>query len=340
MVLAVARAAGIQGKMKMQAVEANEYAANLSAVFINGSAVLPQASSDEVLVKIEGSSVNPIDWKVLDGKYQAFFPLSFPNQILGSDIVGTVVQSHSTRFKVGDRVWADIGSGSNDRGRSGAWAEFVAVPQNKLSQFPRSVPWPQSAPSYATLPLVAKTMWQSLEVAGLTPHAGAGKTVVITSGTGGTGTVGVQLAKALGAAYVITTAGARGSTLLKQLGADQVVDYRTQDLFSVLAPDSVDAVIDNYGYDANAALRVLRSGGTFVSLTHQSPNTTKPGVETFAITCNASRHDDLDAIGALVNQGLLRPVVQKSFAMSDILAALHASIAGGSIGKLALAPLH
>ena len=120
-------------------------------------------------------------------------------------------------------------------------------------------------------------------------------TVVVTSGTGGTGTVGVQLAKALGATKVVTTAGdANGVALMKQLGADLVVNYHDADLFDVLGPDSVDIIVDNFGYDANAAVNVLRDGGSFVSLTHRSPNITKPGVRAFEITCNVLASMALD----------------------------------------------
>ena len=270
----------------MWAIEANKYASNLSAVFINNTAAVPSLAVGEVLLKVEGSSINPIDWKVLDGQIAKIFPLSFPAQVLGSDVVGIVHQSRTARFTVGDHVWGDLGSGSNDRGRTGPWAEYVAVPAFKLSTLPTGAS--NTAPELATLPLVSKTMWQALEVAGFTPHAPrTNMTVVVTSGTGGTGTVGVQLAKALGATKVVTTAGdVKGVALMTQLGADLVVNYHDADLFDVLGPDSVDIIIDNFGYDADAAINALRGGGSFVSLTHTSPNSTKPGVRAFEITCN------------------------------------------------------
>lgn len=325
----------------MRAVLVDHYAANLSAVEVS-MVPMPKPAAGELLVRIDASSVNPIDYKILDGALNSSFPLTFP-QILGDDMLGTVIGcgagvcEKGSRFRPGVRVWADLGVGG-----AGAWAEAVAVKASVVGVAPRPTAH-RDAAALATLPLVGMTMLQALDTGAdaLTParRAANQSVVVVTSGSGGTGTVGVQLAKALGASHVVSTAGnASVAAFVRTLGADVVFNYHTQPLLDQLPDDSVDVFVDNYGYDADAALAKVRSGGTLVSLTHTLPSSSKPGVRALAITCNASRRADLDTLARYVESGRLRPVVDRTFrGLDQAPDALRAMMAGHVVGKLALA---
>ena len=322
----------------MQAVLVDHYAANLTAVaerLVN----VPSAAAGEVLLRVEASSVNPIDYKVLDGSLSNLFPLHFP-QVLGDDVIGTIVQCGagacglSQRGRVGKRVWADLGVGG-----VGAWAQFISVPEALV--VPAPAPSRYDDAELATLPLVGMTMLQALDEGThiFTPsrHAANRSVVVISSGAGGTGTAGLQLAATLGASHVVTTAGNSSvSSLLQKLGASRVYDFHTQPLLEQLEDDSVDLFIDNYGYDADGALRKVRAGGAFVSLTHAMPTANKSGVLAVALTCNASRSVDLERLTELVDAGRLRPIVDRTYAMSDGVEALRYSMAGHTVGKIAV----
>jgi len=320
----------------MLAIVVDEYAPNLTAVHTVNMTIPPLAPG-EVFIRVEASSVNPIDYKVLDGTIKGFFPLQFP-QILGADIVGTVLQSNSPRLRVNSRVWGDLGTGST----SGAWASYAVAPAEGLSEAPSASEGDAlSSEDLATMPLVAKTMWQALELADHVFTADRKSlnesVVVITSGTGGTGTMGIQIARARGASHVVTTAGNPAApALVEKLGANRVVDYHSAALFDVLEDNSVDVVIDNYGYDPDAAMKALRPGGVFVSLTHATPTEGKSGVSNYTMFCNASRHDDLDALASLVSKRQLQPVVAATFPMAGIIDAIHYTQKGGYNGKVAL----
>lgn len=271
---------------------------------------------------------------MLDGSYDSLFPFSFP-QTLGCDVVGTVVRDDAGRFSPGDLVWGEVGVGATE----GAWASYVSAPSEVWGLAPSLAA--SDASACATLPLVGKTMYQALELASelLTPanKAANRSCVVVSSGTGGTGTVGVQLAKALGASYVISTAGGASAVeLVRSLGADRVIDYESADLLEQLEPASVDVFIDNFGYDADRAVSRVRPGGVYVSLTHTSPSMTPPDVTVTQLTADYARHDDLDRLAALVESGQVRPVVQAVFDMHDAVAAMRQMQTKGVTGKIAL----
>ena len=328
----------------MPAVVASRYAKNFSAVAVQKSFPVPVPQAGEVLVEVLASSINPIDWKVLDGALKDIFPLTFP-QILGCDFVGRVVRAGALpqgALSQGALVWGDLGAGASE----GAYAAYVAVSASKVGLLAPpggALPAGFNATALATLPLVGKTMWQSLELGrdnGVFARARAarnGSVVLVTSGGGGTGTAGVQLAKAFGASHVITTGhGAEELALLRSLGADRVLDWASEDVMadSVLANNSVDMIIDNFGYGADAAVAKVRAGGVFVSLTHALPTKPKAGVSAFATICNASRHDDLDDMLRLVRTRALRPVMQREVAAKDVTLGFREGLDGGFSGKI------
>ncbi|MFE2944951.1 NADP-dependent oxidoreductase [Streptomyces sp. NPDC059255] len=213
----------------------------------------PQVGADDVLVKIHAAGVNPLDLRILNGDFKAFMPYRLP-LILGNDLAGTVVRvgPSVTRFSVGDDVYA-----RPDKDRIGTFAELIAVPQDDLAPKPATLTMTEAA----SLPLVALTAWQALVERA---RAQPGQKVLIHGGAGGLGSIAVQLAKALGA-HVASTVSTTKVDLARDLGADVVVDYRTQDFEEVL--DGYDVVLDSLGGETLAkSLRVLKPGGTAISV--------------------------------------------------------------------------
>ncbi|MDX3595583.1 NADP-dependent oxidoreductase [Streptomyces sp. ID03-2B] len=213
----------------------------------------PEVGADDVLVKIHAASVNPLDLKLRDGAFKAFLPYRLP-LVLGNDLAGTVVRVGPavTRFAVGDEIYA-----RPDKDRIGTFAELIAVHQDDVAIKPATLTMEEAA----SLPLVALTAWQALvERAQVQP----GQKVLIHGGAGGLGTIAVQLARALGA-HVAATASTAKADLVKELGADVVVDYRKQDFETVL--DGYDVVLDSLGGENLAkSLRVLKPGGKAIGV--------------------------------------------------------------------------
>ncbi|MFJ5138882.1 NADP-dependent oxidoreductase [Streptomyces sp. NPDC088707] len=213
----------------------------------------PEPGADDVLVKMHAASVNPLDFKIRDGDFKMILPYRLP-LVLGNDLAGVVVQigPSVTRFAVGDEVYA-----RPDKNRIGTFAELITVHQDDLAPKPAGLTMAEAA----SLPLVALTSWQALvEKAQVQP----GQKVLIHAGSGGVGTIAVQLARHLGA-HVATTASAANAELVKELGADVVVDYRNQDFEELL--DDYDVVLDTLGGETlEKSLRVLKPGGKAISI--------------------------------------------------------------------------
>ncbi|MFH9990574.1 NADP-dependent oxidoreductase [Streptomyces luteogriseus] len=213
----------------------------------------PEVGADDVLVRVHAASVNPLDYRIRDGKFKAILPYRVPF-VLGNDMAGVVVQVGDAvrRFSVGDEVYA-----RPDKDRIGTFAEFIAVHQDDVALKPSTLTMEQAA----SLPLVALTSWQVLvERARVRP----GQKVLVHAGSGGLGTIAIQLAKHLGAS-VATTAGTANVELVKSLGADVVVDYKKQAFETVL--HDYDVVLDSLGgRTLEKSLRVLKPGGKAISV--------------------------------------------------------------------------
>ena len=193
----------------------------------------PEVGEDDVLVQIRAASVNPLDLKTRDGAYKAILPYRVPF-VLGNDLAGVVVGVGAgvTRFAVGDEVYARA-----DKNRIGTFAELIAVHQDDLAPKPATLTMEEAA----SIPLVGLTSWQALvERANLQ----TGQKVLIHAGSGGVGTIAIQLAKQLGASVATTTSTAN-IDLVKDLGADVVVDYKKQAFETVL--HDYDVVLDTLG---------------------------------------------------------------------------------------------
>ena len=214
---------------------------------------IPELRDDEVLVQVHAAGVNLLDCKIRDGEFKLILPYRLP-LILGHDVAGVVVRigPRVRQFKVGDEVCA-----RPDDFRIGSFAEFVPVKEASLALKPRGLTMEEAA----SIPLVALTAWQALVVkAGLKK----GQKVFIQAGSGGVGTVAIQLARHLGATVATTTSSANVD-LVKRLGADIVVDYRNQDFEDVLR--DCDVVLNSQdGKTLAKSLRVLKAGGKLVSI--------------------------------------------------------------------------
>lgn len=303
----------------------------------------PQPGPGQVLVAIAATSVNPIDFKLRDGEFKAVLPMAMP-LILGGDLAGTVVAlgAGATRFKIGDEVF-----GRPDP--IGTFAERIAVAETDLALKPASLNMIEAA----SLPLVALTAWQVLvDRAGLKP----GQKVLIHAGSGGVGTIAIQIAKHLGATVAATTS-TSNVELVRNLGADVVVDYRKEDFAARLT--EYDVVLNTLGRDVlKRSLSVLRRGGKLISIS--GPPDPAFGREIGAnwlirqvlrlLSARIRRkarakgidysflfmHADggqLAEIARLVDAGAIRPVIDKIFAFDDLPVAVERSKSGRARGK-------
>ncbi|MFD9194570.1 NADP-dependent oxidoreductase [Streptomyces phaeochromogenes] len=213
----------------------------------------PEVGADDVLVRIQAASVNPLDRMIRDGEMKTILPYKVPF-VLGNDLAGVVVEVGAavTQFAVGDEVFA-----RPDKNRIGTFAELIAVHQDDVAIKPATLTMEEAA----SLPLVALTSWQALVERA---HIQPGQKVLIHAGSGGLGTIAIQLAKQLGA-YVATTTSTPNVDLVKRLGADVVVDYKKQAFEAVLR--DYDVVLDSLGGETlKKSLDVLKPGGKVISV--------------------------------------------------------------------------
>ncbi|NUT35500.1 MAG: NADP-dependent oxidoreductase [Hamadaea sp.] len=282
----------------------------------------PEPIATEILVRVRAAGVNPTDWKSrrTGVGYWADPP------ILGYDVSGVVEQTGLgvTLFRPGDEVF---GMPWFPR-QAGAYAEYVTAPARQFARKPAALDHVQAA----GLPLVALTAWQSLaDTAAVQP----GQRVLVHAAAGGVGHVAVQIAKALGA-HVIGTASAAKHDFVRDLGADEVIDYRSVDWSAELAP--VDVVLDTIGGDYGPrSLKVLRPGGTLVSLTEEGPVAEAAALGIRAgFTLVEPDSAGLRAVADLVDAGKLRVAVDATFPLAEAAKAHELSESGRATGKIVL----
>ncbi|MEU0120102.1 NADP-dependent oxidoreductase [Streptomyces albidoflavus] len=285
----------------------------------------PEPGPGEILVAVRAAGVNPTDWK---HRAQAGFVDRLP-LVLGWDVSGVVeaVGYGVTLFAPGEEVFGMLpyphGSGSH--------AEYVVGPARAFTRKPTVIDHVRAG----ALPLVSLTAYQALiDTAGIGP----GQRVLIHAAAGGVGHVAVQIAKAHGA-YVIGTASAPKHDLLRELGADEVVDYRTTDVAE--AVDGVDMVLDPLGGETRArSVGLLRPGGTLVSLlsggtAEEAARAAERGVRTATMLVEAD-HAGMNAVADLVAAGALRPHVEATFPLAEAAAAHRLGETGRTTGKIVL----
>ncbi|QGV77652.1 NADP-dependent oxidoreductase [Streptomyces ficellus] len=286
----------------------------------------PEPGPSQVLVRVRAAGVNPTDWK----HRGATMFLGEPPYVLGWDVSGVVeaVGMGVTLFKPGDEVFGMLpypfGVGSH--------AEYVTGPARAFAHKPAGVDHVQAG----ALPLAALTAWQALVD---TARVEAGQRVLIHAAAGGVGHLAVQIAKARGA-YVIGTASAGKHAFLKELGADEVIDYRETDFAEEVG--DVDVVLDTIGDDDYRArsLRTLRRGGLLVSILpmggEELAARAEPlGVRTALMLVEAD-HAGMNAIARLVEEGSLRAAIAGTFPLAEAAKAHELGETGRTAGKLVL----
>ena len=284
----------------------------------------PAAGISQVLVRVHAAGVSPTDWK--HRAHRIF--LGPPPFVLGWDVSGVVEETGFgvTVFQPGDEVFGMLpyphGVGSH--------AEYVAAPARAFARKPGNLSHVQAA----ALPLVGLTAWQALtETARVAP----GQRVLVHGAAGGVGHVAVQIAKALGA-HVTGTASAGRHDLVRELGADEVIDYQATD-FAEAARD-MDVVLDTVGGDYPArSLRTLRRGGVLVALlplpAEVAAEAAERGIRAQVMLCEADRAG-MNALADLVTRGQLRPVIAGTFPLADAADAHALGDAGHVAGKIVL----
>jgi alcohol dehydrogenase len=266
-------------------------------------------SAGKVLVSIKAAGVNPADWKVREGYFQQMTPLQFPST-LGMDFSGVIqkVGEAIYDFKQGDEVYGDAAA---IRRGSGAFAEMALTNADSIAHKPKTL----SHEEAAGLPLVGVSAWQALvETIGLS----RGKKILIHGGAGGIGSVSIQIAKQLGA-YAATTVSTNDKEFAKELGADDIIDYKTQTFEDLLSHD-YDAVFDTVGGETyQRSFKVLKRGeGILVSMLEQ-PN--QELMDSFGVKAKYQftqvNRDRLTKLTEWVDQNNIRINIDRMFPLDD-----------------------
>ena len=306
----------------------------------------PEPREDDVLVQIHAAGVNLLDSKIRNGEFKRILPYRLP-LILGHDVAGVVVGvgSRVRRFKPGDEVYARPADG-----RIGAFAEFIAIKDEDVAIKPKAL----SMEDAASMPLVGLTAWQALiERANLKK----GQKVLIHAGSGGVGTFAIQLAKHVGA-MVATTTSTANVALVRSLGADIVIDYKKEDFAHILQDyDVVLSSLDKVTLEKS--LRVLKPGGQLISISGPPDAAFARsigaswalrvimGFLSYGIRAKAKRRqvhysflfmrasgDQLSEITSLIDDGIIRPVVDRVFPFTSTKEAMAYVEAGRAKGKV------
>ncbi|SCX01004.1 NADPH:quinone reductase [Pseudomonas sp. NFACC25] len=308
----------------------------------------PEPGIHDVLVKVHASSVNLLDSKISKGEFKLILPYRFP-LIMGNDVAGVVVRVGSgvRTFKPGDEVYA-----RPPDARIGGFAELIAIEESALALKPNNTSMEQAA----ALPLVALTAWQVLVE---TARVKKGQKVFIQAGSGGVGSIAIQLAKHLGA-FVATTTSTANVEWVKALGADVVIDYTQQNVENLLR--DYDVVLNSLGpAELEKSLRILKPGGQLISIS--GPPTAefareqklswglgwimrllssgirrkarRQGVDYGFVFMRASGAQ-LQKITALVESGAITPVIDRTFPLEATAEALSYVERGRAKGKVVI----
>ncbi|MER7805329.1 zinc-binding dehydrogenase [Streptomyces parvulus] len=285
----------------------------------------PTPGPGQILVRVEATSVNPLDLQTRRGDYRD--QVTLPT-VIGNDVSGVVVETGpgADDFQSGDEVWylAPIFAGQ------GTYAEYHVVDQTLVARKPAGLTHVEAA----GLALVGVTVWEALVER---TRLQVGERVLVHGGAGGVGSAAIQLASALGA-EVVTTARARDHEFVTQLGADHTIDFSAGDYTpQIRAMGGADVVLDTVGRDTlTRSPDILADRGRVVSIV----DTTEPQNLLAAWDTNATYHflfvspgrAKLQALGRLVDQGRIRPVIGAALPLADI-AQAHTLLEGGSTGE-------
>jgi len=308
----------------------------------------PIVKENDVLVQVYATGVNLLDAKIRNGEFKIFLPYKTPFT-LGHDVAGVItkVGSQVSKFKVGDEIYARPADH-----RIGTFAEYISINENDAALKPKNL----SMEEAASIPLVGLTAWQALIE---TAHLKKGQKILIQAGSGGVGTFAIQLAKHLGAT-VATTVSSTNIELVKSLGADIVIDYKNEDFETILK--DYDLVLNSQdGKTLEKSLRILKPNGKVISISGP-PDTDFANdiglpwfvklimkMLSFGIKNNARRlgvnysflfmranGNQLTEITTLINDGVIKPVMDRVFSFEQTNEALAYVEAGRSKGKVVI----
>ncbi|MEG3924258.1 NAD(P)-dependent alcohol dehydrogenase [Microcoleus sp. T3_D1] len=289
----------------------------------------PIAKSNELLVRVRASSVNPVDWKIRQGHLQLLTGYNFP-RIVGSDISGVVVEvgREVTQFQPGDEVYTFLNPLTG-----GACAEYATVPESSAAIKPKNITHAEAA----GVPIAGLTALQSLRDLG---QIQAANKVLINGASGGVGTFAVQVAKAMNA-EVTGVCSAKNREFVKSLGADFVLDYAEIDFTQ--QPEKYDIILDAVGTRTFAECeKVLHAEGVYIStlpsLDNLAPMLTSwfiSGKNAKFILANANP-SDLGALRELIESEKVEPIVDRTYSLQEVAAAHAYSETGRAIGKIAI----
>jgi NADPH:quinone reductase-like Zn-dependent oxidoreductase len=299
-----------------------------------GSRPVPNPGPRQVLIEVHAAAVNPRDFLLRQGRYVfRHFVLGFP-KILGSDVSGRVAEvgSKVTRVRPGDVVVAM----QTTLGQMGAFAEFMAVDEDAVALAPKTADHAHTA----GLPVAGLTALQALRD---DAHLRGDERVAILGAAGGVGHYAVQIAKHLGA-RVVGVCSAANESLVRELGADEVIDYRSQDPVATLAESGrVDVVFDAIGKSGLERVRAcLREGGRYITTVPNAANVRDALVSLASppisrmVLCRP-RDRDLEVLAAMVDAGALRTVIDSSFPLARAADALARSRTQRARGKIIIA---
>ncbi|MEY9095955.1 NADP-dependent oxidoreductase [Paenibacillus sp. RC84] len=308
----------------------------------------PEIGEYEVLAEIHAASINPIDFKIRDGKVKLLVKYKMP-LILGNDFSGVVakVGAKVTRFKVGDEIYA-----RPRKSKIGTFAEYIAIHEDDIALKPKNLSFEEAA----SIPLVGLTSYQALtDILQLQK----GQKVLIQAGAGGVGTFAIQLAKLMGATVATTTSEA-GANLVKSLGADEIINYKTEKFEELLK--NYDAVFDTLGGEIlEKSFKVIKSGGKIVSVSGL-PNarfgkeygsgffkTLLFSAASHKLTALEKQHnvqytflfmkpsgEQLRVIANFMETGKIKPIIDRVFPFEDAQKAMEYAESGRAKGKIIL----
>ncbi|MBB5636494.1 NADPH:quinone reductase-like Zn-dependent oxidoreductase [Pedobacter cryoconitis] len=286
---------------------------------------VPVITENEVLIQVKAISINPVDAKTRSGKGLYGRLKENPPVILGWDISGIVTESNSPLFKTGDEVFGMV----NFPGHGRAYAEYVAAPAAHLALKPANI----SHEEAAAATLAALTAWQAL-----VSHAKIKATdkILIHAAAGGVGHYAVQIAKHIGA-YVVGTSSAKNKDFVMELGADEHIDYTSQRFEE--ATSAIDFTLDTIGGDnIDRSLEVIKTGGTIISIPsglneEVTSKASAKGINGYFILVE-SNGEDMKQIAALLEKGIIKSHVSKTYPFEQLPEAHSAIESGRTAGKI------
>lgn len=272
----------------------------------------PKVSSGQVLIRIEAIGINPVDIKTRKGNGQAKQYKDTSEMVIGWDVAGVItkVAEDVKDFKIGDEVFGTI----NFPGQGGAYAEYAVAPAHQLAHKPANI----SMAEAAAATLATLTAWQALIHEG---HIKKGNRILIHGGAGGVGNYAIQIARNVGC-YIITTASASDTDFVKNLGADEVIDYKTQKFEEIIS--NIDFILDTVGGENFVrSLKVLKPEGTIVLIS--TPNIEETNkvaeeqhVKNYKLMMMHSDGEDMMHIAEMLANGSLKVYVDRTFSFNKI----------------------